>query len=201
MAVKLNKNRMFLSRLLMLVLVFIGLFCATLFREGSFFHETLEIIGYILVCLCALGRVYASAFIGGKKNTSLITGGPYSLCRNPLYFFSFLGIVGVAAITTSLIAILVAVIGIWFLYDRLIAREEQFLREKFGTAFEAFTQSTPRFFPSFKSYTCPDEIPLQPKFLLFAVIDAVWWFVPYPVFELADHLREAGILTLSFYIP
>ena len=132
MAVKLNKNRMQLSRLLMLGIVFIGLFCRTMFGEKEALHETLELFGYILVCLCAFGRVYSSAFIGGKKNTALITWGPYSLCRNPLYFFSFLGIVGIAALTTSVTAIAIAAVAVWFLYDQLISREEVFLKEKFG---------------------------------------------------------------------
>ena len=64
-----------------------------------------------------------------------MTQGPYSVCRNPLYFFSFIGLVGIglATETVSLTLFLIAFFAL--VYPAVIAGEEEFLRGKFGPAY------------------------------------------------------------------
>ena len=47
----------------------------------------LFLAGMILVGIASLGRMWCSLYIAGYKDDKLVTDGPYSLCRNPLYFF------------------------------------------------------------------------------------------------------------------
>jgi protein-S-isoprenylcysteine O-methyltransferase Ste14 len=51
-------------------------------------HEFLEMAGVSLALLCVAGRMWSSLYIGSRKNRELVTAGPYSITRNPLYFFS-----------------------------------------------------------------------------------------------------------------
>ncbi|MEZ0223216.1 MAG: isoprenylcysteine carboxylmethyltransferase family protein [Alphaproteobacteria bacterium] len=191
----LNKTRMRDSRILVAATIFAGIFCKAVSPEDVLTHESLELVGYILVITCAIGRIYASAFIGGKKSEQLITWGPYSLCRNPLYFFSLVGAIGIGLLSGSLVASAVICAGFIAIYNSLIRREEDFLLSKFGQRYSDYTSKTPRLWPSFQNYNCPDELVFQPKYLTKAVADAVWWFVPFPLFEIADYLKEQALMT------
>ena len=51
--------------------------------------------GCTLVGIATVGRLWCALYIAGYKTDKLITSGPYSMCRNPLYFFSLLGGIGV----------------------------------------------------------------------------------------------------------
>jgi protein-S-isoprenylcysteine O-methyltransferase Ste14 len=201
MAKDLNKSRMRDTRILMGLTILVGIFCSTTFAANSPWHQAMQMAGYLLVVTCAIGRIYSSAFIGGIKNESLITWGPYSICRNPLYLFSLLGAAGIGLMSTSIIAFVVITVGFFVIYRGLIKREEGFLKKKFAASYKTYAETTPRLWPSFKNYNSPKELPMQPKYLNKAVFDAIWWFAPLPIFELADYLRSVGIMRTLFFIP
>src|SRR3954469_5447769 len=53
-----------------------------------------SLLGFALVTTATLRRLWSLAFISGHKNASLVQDGPYSCTRNPLYFFSAIGALG-----------------------------------------------------------------------------------------------------------
>lgn len=65
-------------------------------------EHPVEHLGLIAIMVCVLGRAWCSLYIGGRKKQEIVTCGPYSLCRNPLYVFSFIGAFGIGAQTGSL---------------------------------------------------------------------------------------------------
>lgn len=201
MAKSLNKKRMRDSRLALLGVLGVVFFTKSVIDYDAPFHEILEFVGYFLVALCALGRVYSTAFLGGFKNEQLVTHGPFSVTRNPLYFFSFLGMTGIGFISGHLVLILVTPVFFLALYHFLIAREEAFLTEKFGESYRTYTASTPRFFPSLSRYHAPEIVEVSPRHLKMALLDALWWFVAFPVFEFAEALQEDGILKPLLILP
>lgn len=81
-------------RLLFLGLVVLVLFSQSLWAAGDAVHEALEYAGMALIGTAILGRTWSSLYIGGRKNAELMQDGPYSLMRNPLYTFSFIGAPG-----------------------------------------------------------------------------------------------------------
>jgi protein-S-isoprenylcysteine O-methyltransferase Ste14 len=135
--------------------VFFGMVFATLLvsTEGweqisIIFEESLYLAGVALVALCLFGRAWSLSYISGSKDRALIKTGPYSLCRNPLYFSNFLGAVGLGLCTETLAITLVTVAAFAWYYPRVISREERRLGELFGAEFEAYRDAVPRFFPS-----------------------------------------------------
>jgi hypothetical protein len=52
-------------------------------------------LGMFLVAIGSLGRMWCSLYIAGYKDQVLLTQGPDSMTRNPLYFFSTFGALGV----------------------------------------------------------------------------------------------------------
>ncbi len=54
----------------------------------------MSILGFVLVVFGSFGRIWASLYIEGNKTKNLITAGPFSMVRNPLYFFSLIMLIG-----------------------------------------------------------------------------------------------------------
>ena len=198
MATDVNKTRMRDTRILVGSLLLIVIFTAPVLGEGSFLYQILRLAGYIMIIACAIGRIYCTAFIGGIKSEILVTFGPYSMCRNPLYFYSLLGAAGVGLLSGEIIPTVIITGGFFLIYKGLIDREEGFLSGKFAQSFAAFKAGTPRLLPDPKKYNCPDELVFQPRYFNKAVWDAVWWFAPLPFYELVHALHHAGIIKPLF---
>lgn len=198
---KLLKARMRHTKLYVLAVAVLILFSGTAIPAESPLHEILELAGYFLVAICALGRLYCTGFIGGLKNEQVIRSGPFSIVRNPLYVFSFLGVVGIGLESGMVTVFALLVGGFMFYYPSVVKREEEFLRHKFGADYEDYCLKVPRWIPDFKLWNEPEEITLRPKFLLNAFKDSMVFFLPLPAFELLEHLHEAGYFEFLKYIP
>ncbi|MCX7696830.1 MAG: DUF1295 domain-containing protein [Bacteroidales bacterium] len=83
---------------------------------------------------------------------SLNTKGIYSVVRHPLYVGNFFMWLGLIIYAGSIEFLLFSIAFFWIYYERIMFAEEEFLREKFGKAFEQWAEKTPAFFPSFKHY-------------------------------------------------
>ncbi len=104
--------------------------------------------GIITRCL-TIGLVYIIR--GGRNRTiyaeDLVTDGMYKVCRNPMYLGNILLIAGFGLFANSLLFTLIFSPLFIFFYYLIICAEEDFLRQKFGTRFDAFTSSTNAIIP------------------------------------------------------
>ena len=57
-------------------------------KAAQHVQALLETGGVILILVCIVGRTWCTLYIGGNKKRELITAGPYSVVRNPLYVFT-----------------------------------------------------------------------------------------------------------------
>lgn len=201
MATNLNKSRIKLSKIALAIALLVIIFTKSFIEYESPIHEFIEFIGYFFVAVCVMGRLYSTAFLGGFKNEQLITYGAFSIVRNPLYFFSLLGITGVALMSGHILLYVFLPLYFLFLYNGLIAREEEFLSEKFGTEYMDYKKRVPRLFPKFSLYQAPEVIQTVPKFLNNAFKDAIWWFLPFPLFEILEYVQESGMISPMIVIP
>jgi protein-S-isoprenylcysteine O-methyltransferase Ste14 len=200
-ALPLLKARIRHSRIFLFAMVPFVFFSLGMLAEDGAAHAFMEWVGYIMVILCVLGRGYCSAFIGGRKNDRLITEGPFSIVRNPLYLFSFIGITGIGLQAGMVTLPLLLVIGFMLYYPKVVAREEAFLLHKFGDDYRKYMQQTPRWLPRWKNWAEPEFISTQPRMLRETLRDASIFFVAFPIFELLDRLREEGIIPVYFLLP
>jgi protein-S-isoprenylcysteine O-methyltransferase Ste14 len=201
MAQALNMSRIRDTRLIGVVLVLSLLVSQPMIAYGTWGFGAAQFFGHMLVAVCVLGRVYSTAFLGGHKNESLIRQGPFSVVRNPLYVFSYIGILGVSLMSGRVLVLVVNAVLFAVMYSKLVKREEVFLADKFGEDYQLFLQEVPRFIPKRKLYVQPDEIPLRPKYLVNAVKDAFAWFLILPAFELIQHLQTIHVLPVWFSMP
>lgn len=76
----------------------------------------------------------------------LVTGGLFSHCRNPLYVGNYLILVGVGVASCSRIFLFVVLPLMALAYWAIIAAEENFLRNKFGSVFDTYCSKVSRLF-------------------------------------------------------
>jgi hypothetical protein len=127
--------------------------------------------------------------IAGHKDARLVTAGPYSRARHPLYAFSMLGALGLAFASRSPIAGLFVVSAVSVLVIRAAAAEDRFLASAHPEAFAAWIAATPnRFWPG-PPGVIPQVLELAPKVLRKAFLDAGAFFLLFLLVEVAARMR------------
>jgi protein-S-isoprenylcysteine O-methyltransferase Ste14 len=91
----------------------------------------------------------------GPGAESLSSTGFYATVRHPLYFANLLMWLGVILWPGSLHFAVIVVLAYWIYYERIMFAEEEFLRSRFGDAFEEWSRRTPAFFPRPSSWRRP----------------------------------------------
>jgi protein-S-isoprenylcysteine O-methyltransferase Ste14 len=86
---------------------------------------------------------------GGVGASRLITSGPFSFVRNPLYLGNILIYLGLGVASMALFPWLqvTALLFFMFQYRSIVSLEEDFLTEKFGEEYLMYRDAVPRFLP------------------------------------------------------
>jgi protein-S-isoprenylcysteine O-methyltransferase Ste14 len=86
---------------------------------------------------------------GNVGAPELVTSGPFSHVRNPLYVGNIMLYVGFGIMAQALTPWLVLVTAAYFVfqYSAIVSLEEEFLHREFGASFEEYRRSVPRFVP------------------------------------------------------
>ena len=185
--------RLPVSRLASAVAVVFLLFSTNDWETGAAGVSTaLFTLGMFLVAIGSLGRMWCSLYIAGYKDQVLITQGPYSLTRNPLYFFSVFGALGVGFCTETF-TFPALLLGVMILYYPLVVRkEERRLRERFGGDFDDYARRVPAFFPNIALFSEPDTCLVNPVVYRRHMFSALWFVWIVGLLELAEGLKELG---------
>ena len=127
------------------------------------------IVGFALVLAGVLLRLWSILQIGGAarktvrlKAVRIISWGPFSLLRNPIYVANatvFAGFTVLSGHIWALPGILIA-LGLW--YDAVVVQEEKFLDKTFPVEYAEYRQSTRRWIPRFRLRRRPADIPPYP---------------------------------------
>ncbi len=104
-----------------------------------------------------------AGFITRTRNVGadvLVTGGPFSIIRNPLYAGNFLISLGACVAMDALIPwTLIFFLLLYSLqYHFIVALEEATLEKKFGEVYLRYKECVPRFFPGFRKYNEPSTV-------------------------------------------
>ncbi|MFQ7535591.1 MAG: methyltransferase family protein [Akkermansia muciniphila] len=180
--------------------------CSLLFGESRWetsplIEESLMLLACFMAGIGAFGRIWCSLYIAGYKNNVLVTDGPYSMCRNPLYFFSFVGSIGVSCATETFTIPLLTALAFGIYYPSVIRKEQERLtalsETPTGTIAGTFLlhSSLSRLKPPPTAYS------VNPATFTHNIVDALWfiWFIG--IFEFISGLHEAGMLPVWFLIP
>ncbi len=195
------RKRIFLQLVFIVGLVFMLLVSASeTGRRWPLFGALLFSTGVILASVGAVGRLWCSVYIAGYKMSVLVMQGPYSLSRNPLYFFSLIGATGVALGTKTLLIPVLVIVAFATYYPFVIRREEAELLRRHANTFSVYRQMVPRFFPKRSGLFEPNFYTSMPKVIKRHVINALWFVWPLGLIELVDMLHRLKILPTFLWV-
>ncbi len=152
--------------------------------------------GAILVFFGALGRLWSILYIGGRKSAKVVSDGPYSICRHPLYLFSTLATLGFALMLQSLIFAVVLTLVVFLVLMATAANEEGNLRQAFGPAYDDYAKTTPRIVPRLSKFRSAAEVTFNVRTLRVNFADALVFLALIPVAEAINWWNASGALSL-----
>ncbi|ADL00940.1 methyltransferase family protein [Brevundimonas subvibrioides] len=168
---------------------------------GEPLSEGIESVGLGAIVISIVGRAWCSLYIGGRKKAEIVSTGPYSISRNPLYVFSYFGAFGVGAQTGSFsMGVLFVVIAV-AVFHFTIRQEEAWLTAEFGEPYKAYMARTPRCGPAFSKWQDNAELTVRPQFFLTTIRDGLVFLLAVPIFEGVDWAQAQGWLPVLIHLP
>jgi len=169
--------------------------------NGDELHELAETIGLILIIISIFGRTWCAIYLSGRENRELVTRGPYSVCRHPMYSFAIIGGVGVGAQVGSFVIGLICGFIAWLILQRFATREENVLQAEFGGLYQQYAERVPRFIPNFSLWQDVEVVEVWPRTVMLAFLDAAIFLVAIPIAEAVEYLHDIGALPAIFRLP
>lgn len=158
-------SRDFIGYLLGLIIFIIGIPCVMYLASGSPDLAGIGLLQWIvLIVLAVIGIglsiwsiVYMKNVGGGNpfdafnhevapRTTSLMTDGPYGICRNPMLLGVFVYHIGVLIAILSIGALVIFIIEV-LIMNVQVKKEEQRLKADFGNEYSDYVKRSNRFLP------------------------------------------------------
>ncbi|MBA4321679.1 MAG: lipid A Kdo2 1-phosphate O-methyltransferase [Odoribacter sp.] len=122
-----------------------------LFLGVSLFGQVIRVLAVGFAPQNTSGRNTADGQIADELNVT----GVYSLLRHPLYLGNYFMWLGPSLFLRSAWFSIVFSLVYWLYYERIMFAEEQFLRRKFGEAYDKWSETVSSFIPGFSGYIPP----------------------------------------------
>ncbi len=195
------KSRGTIGLLMLAPFLALTIFSTPHWPNGTWVELQIEIAGWMCFVAGAAFRFWAAVYIGGRKGQALSTEGPYSVCRNPLYFGTFLMLVAFVVMLQSLTFAAGALAASSVYLGMTIFDEERRLTQKFGPAYLAFCHTTPRFIPRFRLLRTPDRVEVNVAALARECRSAALYLWLPVAGRFLEQLRESRVLPAVFDLP
>ena len=140
-----------------------------------------------MIFLGIVGCLWRTLYIDGRKSGEVVTGGHYSITRNPLYVFSTLTAASFGVQMDLIVATICFAALCAAAFHVFIQREEQHPGTLFGPAYQVYFAHAPRFFSKLSLYQKGKTRSSRPKLLLDTFLDVLVFLIALSVFELIDH--------------
>jgi len=196
-----QKLRIAISRVFGIAIVLLVIFSGPSFTINVWANAALDLFCFALILTATFGRLWALAYISGHKTRDLISDGPYSMVRNPLYLFSLIGALGIALVSKNILVIALIIILFCIYYPFVIRGEEKHLQEVHGKAFEDYKKKTPMFLPSSSAFTEQPFYSFDTRLFRKAFFSVMWFPIIFMLMLLVERFHLAGILPVFLRIP
>jgi protein-S-isoprenylcysteine O-methyltransferase Ste14 len=195
----LTRHRIGIWRIIVLGLV--AVLCVTQPLWQSYWvSSAMDFAAIVLISLATVGRLWCALYVSGRKGSSLVKEGPYSMCRHPLYFCNFLGVVGLGASSGSLVIMMALAIAFSVLYPGVIRSEERWMGTKF-LDYADYASRTPAFFPRPSLYQSPASWEVDVSAYLRNCADSIWFPLLTIVVKAIELAHVIGLLPIWYLLP
>jgi protein-S-isoprenylcysteine O-methyltransferase Ste14 len=171
------------------------------YANGTFVHELIQWCGFMAIFVSIYGRTWTFVYICDRKNAELVRDGPYSVVRNPLYFFSIVGTAGATAQIGSVTLAVIFGFLVWLVLYMEIINEERVLAALHGQEFLTYKASVPRLLPNLRLWRDVPSLPVNPAKLLVSFADSSLFLLSLPFAECLEFLRSSGYLPTLLRLP
>jgi len=188
------RNRIVLSRMAAICIIMVWINTESYWQvHYPVFASLLFMVGVFMLAVGSFGRMWCSLYIAGYKNKKLVTAGPYSMMRNPLYFFSMLGFIGFGFLTKTLLFPIVFMLIFILYYRNVMKKEEKDLVNIFGKEYEKYQKSVPLFFPQLSLFYDLDSYTVKPKVYFNHLKSAIWFVWLIGIVYVLETLQSRGM--------
>ena len=187
-------RRILAIKIVALVTIALILVSYSAWGEDSLAANAISAAGLCLIIAAVIGRLWATLYIGWRKNATLITSGPYSITRNPLYVFSIVGAAGIGLVFGSLVIAGVLSVCIAVLLAFKARDEAAMLGARFGATYQAYAARVPLLWPRRSLYQDTDAPSFQPRALHRALRDGLLFLLAAPAAELVAYAKKIELL-------
>jgi protein-S-isoprenylcysteine O-methyltransferase Ste14 len=196
-----RKLRLILLRTSMITVVFVAVFGGTNWPKDNLWLLIMKAAGYLCV-VAGLGvRTWSILYLGGRKSREVVTEGPYSLCRNPLYLGTAMLAIGAALCFVNPLMLAMSLVILLPVHVLVILKEEEHLLELFPKDYPAYMLRVPRIWPHLANYRTGETVTISIKAIRRAAVDASGvLFIPVAA-ELIEILHAHGIVPVLWRFP
>jgi protein-S-isoprenylcysteine O-methyltransferase Ste14 len=170
-------------------------------RWSADVEDAIEWAGTVLIVICILGRTWCSLYIGGRKTSRLVTAGPYSVSRNPLYVFSVIGAVGIGAQLGAVSVAILAGIFAAIVHSLVVSQEERVMLASHGDVFRDYAARVPRFLPRLSGWKNVEMLEVPPRAVVTTFLDACFFLAAIPLAEFFEQLQRIGFIPVLLRLP
>src|SRR6185503_21204824 len=173
-----------------------------LVRPDSWANLAIDALAWGVFLIGAGLRFWATLHIGGRKSDFVVSEGPYSLCRHPLYFGSILLVLSGARFLKSIVfaGALALLATAYFLFT--IPAEEDFLNARLGEPYRQYCgRVRNRLWPSFRHFHTPTRMTVDVHSLYVECARASRWLWLPLLGELVGRVRAANWWPHLFRVP
>ena len=191
------RYRLFFSKILLLAFIV----TLVIFDHGAIANEavsiSLDVVGFALVLIGGFGRIWASLYIEGNKTGKIISKGPYSMTRNPLYVFSLILLIGYCFAIQSIVVASASIILFALIYMPTVYNEEKRLLSAHNKKYQEYYDRTPRFIPKFSLYQeseSGNNISVNIRNIRNVLVEIAGFIFFFGLIKLLDLLHHIGVI-------
>jgi len=157
----------------------VGVFLAMATRPLAPFSApvewTLELLGWAVFFSGAVIRVWSSSHICARKSRDVVRTGPYSVCRNPLYWGTFLMVAAFPLLLRSPILAVCMLPPILLYLLAVVPVEEAVMASRHGDNYASYCRSVSRWWPNFLGYVKGEPLGCQTTGYRRECLGLIWW--------------------------
>ncbi len=200
-SVSIRKVRVLLLRLFAIPFILLAVFVRPSWPTESQTGFSVEFVGYIFLLAGLAIRIWSILYVGGRKSHQLVTDGPYSICRNPLYIGTFILAVGTGLCFENipmLAAILLVFVPVHLVVVRL---EEKHLETLFPTEYALYKQKVPRFRPSLRNFKQKKEVVVSVRAIRRIMVDTIAVLMIPQIEDFLEVLQANSVIPVLWHFP